>query len=172
MLQPNQLQSRRHCTKPQGPRHHSAPPQSQIQGSRLHAKPHVKRLPDLSTRGQEREKHHTRATITALRHEKCLFLFPDRAPVVNCRFCELRKQTGKPGSESVLAAAAAVAVVWGDYRMQPGLRLRWHTVQSTLGFRHVVKCSLSLSITPWPSLFLTFISLPFPYPSLCVCGAC
>lgn len=42
------------------------------------------------------EKHHTRATIAALKHEKSLFIF-DSLPTFNGRVCVLHKQTVRLG---------------------------------------------------------------------------
>lgn len=94
MLQTNQSHS--HCIQPPGPRHHSALPQSQIQGSRSTLNPMLSSFPTSALGVRSREKTSHKSHNYSLRHEKCLFLFPDRAPVVNGRVCMLRKQTGKP----------------------------------------------------------------------------
>lgn len=53
------------------------------------------------------EKHHTRATIAALKHEKSLFIF-DRLPIFNGRVFVLHKQTVGLGMRRQPAAVALV----------------------------------------------------------------
>lgn len=55
-------------------------------------------------------KHHTRATITALKHEKSLFIF-DRLPTFNDQVYVLHKQTVRLGLRRQPAAVASV-VSW------------------------------------------------------------
>lgn len=56
------------------------------------------------------EKHHTRATIAALKHEKSLFIF-DRLPTFNGRVYVLHKQTVRLGLRRQPTAVALV-VSW------------------------------------------------------------
>lgn len=56
------------------------------------------------------EKHHTRATIAALKHEKSLFIF-DRLPTFNGRVYTLHKQTVRLGLRRQPTAVALV-VSW------------------------------------------------------------
>lgn len=56
------------------------------------------------------EKHHTRATIAALKHEKSLFIF-DRLPTFNGRVYMLHKQTVRLGLHRQPTAVALV-VSW------------------------------------------------------------
>jgi len=56
------------------------------------------------------EKHHTRATIAALKHEKSLFIF-DRLPTSNGQFYVLHKQTVRLGPRRQPAVVASV-VSW------------------------------------------------------------
>lgn len=61
------------------------------------------------------EKHHTRATIAALKHEKSLFIF-DRLPTFNGPVYMLDKQTVRLGS--VQAASSSGFGGELDYRLR------------------------------------------------------
>jgi len=56
------------------------------------------------------EKHHSRATIAALKHEKSLFIF-DRLPTFNGRVSVLHKQTARLGRRRQPTSVALV-VSW------------------------------------------------------------
>lgn len=120
MLQPNQSHSHRHCIQLQGPRHHSALPQSQIQGSLLHAKPHVKRLPDLSARGQKRGKNITQEPqLQASDMKSVSFYSLTGLPLLMAgSACCVNKLASRGQAASVLAASSSGSGFSGGGRLQ------------------------------------------------------
>lgn len=110
------LHSHSHCTQPivPLPEAPTTPPHSKIlylaqPMGWLHG-PGLNGFPTSKQGVSVEEKHHTRATIAALKHEKSLFIF-DRLPTFNGWVYVLHKQTVRLGLRRQPAAVALV-VSW------------------------------------------------------------
>ncbi len=175
MLHTNQSHSYSHCIQPPGPRHHSALPQSQIQGRRLHAKPHVKRLPDLSARGQKREKNITQEPQLQPSDMKSVSFYSlTGLPLLMAgSACCVNKQASRGPASSVLAASSSGSGFSGGGRLQDAAWAVAEMAHSSVHFGlqshcKVLSICLCFSLTLGLSLSLT----SYFFMSFMINGSC